>query len=82
MPERFGFVWRFSLTASSCLRIHRPLTIGHYSAATRHYLPALRRNQRAQIMAQTLPRGYCLSPTAQLPKFERALSRRGGGCLF
>jgi len=52
------------------LRIHWPLS----SRFTPHAV--LRWDQRGQVMRKPSPAGYCLPPTAQLPKTERARSRR------
>ena len=48
------------------------LTIGHYPLASRptpHV--ALRWGQRGQVVRRPSPTGYCLTPTADLPKTER-----------
>ena len=41
-------------------------------------LHAARRDQRGQVVCRPSPAGSCLPPTAQLPKIERARSRRAG----
>ena len=35
-------------------------------------------DQRGEVVHRTSPPGYCLPPTGQLPKTERARSRRAG----
>ena len=44
---------------------------GHCSPAPRPTPHAPRQNQRGQAVRRPLPAGYCLLPTARLPKFER-----------
>ena len=43
---------------------------------------AIRWDQRGQVVRKLSPAGYCLPPTAQLPKTERARSRRAALLLF
>ena len=49
---------------------HWPLTTGHCSPATRHYL------------LRPYPAGYCLTPTADLPKTERDPISTNGHSIF
>ncbi len=59
---------------ASSLLDYWPLTTGHCSRATPH--AAIRWDQRGQVVRRPSAAGYCLPPTAQLPKNERARSRR------
>jgi hypothetical protein len=49
---------------------------GHCSPVSRSTPHAPRQSKRAQVMRRPSPAGYCLPPTAQLPKTERTRSRR------
>src|SRR5208337_3037940 len=52
---------------------------GHYPLASRSTPhTALRWDQRVQVVRRPSPAGYLLPPTAQMPKTERARSRRAG----
>jgi len=65
-----------------CLLLHGALTTGHYSPATRHCLPAIRRDQRGQVVRRPYPAGSCLTPTADLPKTERDPISTNGHSIF
>src|SRR5208282_1935782 len=62
------------------LRIYWPLTTNHWPLFScrwplfsRHspLSPAVRRDQRGQVVRRSSPTGYCLTPTAALSKTER-----------
>jgi len=67
--------WRFSITASSpsfgftdyytILSPHAPRSTLHAPRAV------VRQDQRGQVVRRLSPAGYCLPPTAELPKTER-----------
>src|SRR5208337_1250932 len=62
------------------------LTTGHYPLASRSTLHApravVRRDQRGQVVRRRSPAGYCLPPTAELPKTERDPISTSGPSIF
>src|SRR5271157_2962638 len=73
-PERFGFV--LALFYRRQLRLFN--FTGHWLLTTILPSHAPRRDQRGQVVRRPSPAGYCLTPTAELEKNERARSRRAG----
>ena len=70
--SKLASFWRFSLTTSSLPSALLATMLSPHAPCPH----APRRDQRGQVRAQTFPAGYCLTPTAQLPKTERTRSRR------
>ena len=65
-----------------CPLLHGALTTGHYSPASRSTRASIRRDQRGQVVRRPYPAGYCLTPTADLPKTERDPISTNGHSIF
>ena len=68
--------WRFSVTASSLSSDSLATTTGSLPCFSPHASRPTLRRPAGSGRARPSPAGYCLPPTAQLPKTERARSRR------
>ena len=84
MPEkRLVSFWCFSITAGSLPLDYWPLSSRSHAPRPTPHAP--RRHPLGPAgsgRAKLSPAGYCLPPTAQLPKTERARSRRAALLLF